>query len=305
MSPPRILVTGASGFIGSRLCRHLLDDRAEVHAVCRRHPERIPAAAEIHTLDLSDAVAVERLVAGVRPEVVYHLASHVAGARAAELMLPTFRANLASTVHLLAALAGRDCCRLFLQAGSLEEPEDAEATPSSPYAAAKWAAAAYGRMAQALYDLPFVRARLFMVYGPGQWDLAKLVPYTILSLLGGAEPSFSSGDRPVDWVFVDDVVEGLTRIGNHPGLGGATVDLGSGRLATVREIVAMLFELLAPERRPRFGDRGDRPSEQVRRAACEETERLLGWRPTTGLRAGLEATVEWYRIESASGRLAG
>ena len=303
MSPPKILVTGASGFIGSRLCSRLLEDGAQVHAVCRQHRERVPPAAEVHALDLGDAAAVERLVAAVRPELVFHLASHVAGARDADLLLPTFRANLASTVHLLAALTVRDGCRLFVQAGSLEEPTDADATPSSPYAAAKWAAAGYLRMARALYQLPFVRARMFMVYGPGQWDLRKLVPYTVLSLLEGGEPAFSSGDRPVDWVFVDDVVEGLARIGTRRDLDGATVDLGSGSLATVREVVEILFALLAPERRPRFGARDDRPAEQVRQAAVQQTERLLGWRPATALRAGLEATVDWYRQESESGRL--
>lgn len=303
MSPPKILVTGASGFIGSRLCRRLLEEPAEVHAVGRRHLDRIPAGAEAHALDLGDAAAVGDLVAAVRPEVVFHLASHVAGARDADLLLPTFRANLASTVHLLGALAGPDGCRLFVQAGSLEEPAEADATPSSPYAAAKWAAAGYLRMARALYGLPFVRARMFMVYGPGQWDLRKLVPYTVLSLLEGGEPAFSSGERPVDWVFVDDVVEGLARIGARRDLDGATVDLGSGGLATVREVVETLFAILAPDRRPRFGARDDRPAEQVRRAAIQQTERLLGWRPATGLRAGLEATIDWYRRELESGRL--
>jgi len=303
MSPPKILVTGASGFIGNRLCGRLLEEKAVVHAVCRRHPERVPSAAEVHVLDLGDATAVDRLVASVRPEVVFHLASHVAGSRDADLLLPTFRANLASTVHLLAALTAHDGCRLFVQAGSLEEPTEAEATPSSPYAAAKWAASAYLRMARALYELPFARARIFMVYGPGQWDLRKLVPYTVLSLLEGGEPTFSSGDRPVDWVFVDDVVEGLARIGRHRDLDGATVDLGSGDLATVREVIEILFAVLAPDRRARFGARDDRPAEQVRQAASQETERLLGWRPATSLRAGLEVTVDWYRKELESGRL--
>ena len=303
MSRPRILVTGASGFIGSRLCQRLLDDGVEVHAVCLRYRERVPAAAEIHELDLGDGAAVDRLVAAVRPEVVFHLASHVAGARDAELLLPTFQANLASTVHLLGALALGDGCRLFVQAGSLEEPAAADATPSSPYAAAKWAAAGYLRMARELYDLPFVRARMFMVYGPGQSDLRKLVPYTVLSLLAGEEPSFSSGERPVDWVFVDDVVEGLARIGARPDLGGATVDLGSGSLATVREVVEILFNLLAPESEPRFGAHDDRSAEQVRRAATRQTERQLGWRPATDLRAGLTSTVDWYRKELESGRI--
>jgi UDP-glucose 4-epimerase len=107
----------------------------------------------------------------------------------------------------------------------------------------------------------------------------------------------------VDWVFVDDVVEGLARIGARPDLGGATVDLGSGSLATVREVVEILFNLLAPESEPRFGAHDDRSAEQVRRAATRQTERQLGWRPATDLRAGLTSTVDWYRKELESGRI--
>ena len=60
-----------------------------------------------------------------------------------------------------------------------------------------------------LYGHPVVVARLFMVYGPGQWALSKLIPSTILTLLRGEAPKVSSGERPVDWVYIDDVVDGI------------------------------------------------------------------------------------------------
>ena len=77
-----------------------------------------------------------------------------------------------------------------------------------------------------LWGTPVVLARLFMVYGPEQRDLTKPVPHVIVSLLQGREPQLASGKRPVDWVYVDDVVDGLVRVGLVPALEGQQVDLG-------------------------------------------------------------------------------
>lgn len=114
----------------------------------------------------------------VQPATVYHLASHVMGAPDLQHVLPTFRANLQSSVNLLTAAAETGCGRLVMT-GSLAEPEPSrgEMFPVAPYAAAKWASSGYARMFHALYGVPVVLARVFMVYGPAQKDLSKLIPY--------------------------------------------------------------------------------------------------------------------------------
>jgi UDP-glucose 4-epimerase len=302
----RFLVTGASGFIGRHLCRRLQALGATVHA-CSRH-QRPPGSEEIeqwHQMDLCRQGAAAELISELAPDIVYHLASHVSGSRERQAVLPTFHANLASTVYLLDAVAADGRCRRFLQAGSLEEPEPGEplVAPASPYAAAKWAASTYGRMYHQLYQTPVVLLRLFMVYGPAQRDLTKLVPHVILSLLQGREPRLSSGKRPVDWIYIDDVVEGLVEAGDRPGLEGRRIDLGSGKLIPTRTVVEHVYSLLAPEETPPLGTLPDRKMEQVRVARAEETQELLGWTPRFSLEDGLAATVEWYRSELAAGRL--
>ena len=122
----------------------------------------------------------------IRPDVIFHLASHVKGAPNLEHVLPTFRSNLQSTVNLLTLATEKGCQRMVIT-GSLAEPEPGtkQTFPSAPYAAAKWASSGYARMFHALYKLPVVIARVFMVYGPAQQDLTKLIPYVTLSLLRG------------------------------------------------------------------------------------------------------------------------
>lgn len=296
-----VLLTGAAGFIGSHLLTRLLASGATVHATSREVRPIGEPTLRWHQIDLTDEVAVEEMIRLTKPDLIFHLASHVAGSRDLALVLPTFHANLASTLYLLTA-ASKVGCERFVLTGSLEEPETGDGPPASPYAAAKAAAASYARMFRLLYGTPIVLARLFMVYGPAQQDVRKLVPYVILSLLQGDEVNLSSGTRPVDWVYVDDVAEGLLRLAVTEGLEGRRIDLGSGRLVTIREVVEKLYDLVAPGIEPEFGGLPDRPHEQVRAADVDATEELLGWRPAIGLAEGLGATVDYYRRELEAGR---
>lgn len=294
----RILVTGANGFIGSHLSLRLCQEGAEVHAVYR---SQRPADLGDHHwwhADLADLAEVRRIIGKARPEVIFHLASHVKGAPDLEHVLPTFQSNLQSTVNLLTVAAESNCRRIVLT-GSLAEPEveRGEIFPSAPYAAAKWASSGYARMFHALYKLPVVIARVFMVYGPGQKDLTKLIPYVTLSLLQGRTPKISSGQRLVDWIYVSDVVDGFIALAQAPNVDGATVDLGSGVLISIRDIVQQLAAVVDCKATVEFRALPDRPLEPTRLAKTAETFARIGWRPQVSLRDGLEGTVDWYRAE--------
>lgn len=297
----RALVTGAAGFIGGALVRRLLQANVDVHAVYRRTPPPLQSNAAWHQCDVEDAMAVERVFADVRPHYVFHLASYVSGTRERSAVMPMLRSNLLSAVNLLGAATEFECRRIMLT-GSMEEPPPSGEwpIPSSPYAAAKFGASAYGRMFHRLYQTPMVVLRLFMVYGPGQMDFKKLVPYTIRSLLQGVAPQLSSGRRNVDWVFVDDVVDSYIRSALISGVDGATFDIASGQPVTVRTMVERLVTLVDPDIRPQFGAIAERLSEQEPTADLSVAERCLGWRPATSLDDGLRMTVAWYRRHLAS-----
>ncbi len=295
-SGQRILVTGASGFIGSHLCRRLRGCGAELHCASREARWADEVGLRWWRGDLADTATVREMVSTIHPDLVFHLAGRAAGARDLELVIPTMRSNLLSTVNLLSAVAEQGCSRVVL-AGSMEEPEaeDAVALPCSPYAASKWASAGYARMFHALYGLPAVVLRIFMVYGPGQQDIRKLIPYVTHSLLRGEAPKLTSGGRPVDWIFVEDVVDGLIAAGTAENLSGATLDIGTGALVTVREIAETLARIVNPSIAPIFGAIEDRPLETVRAADTTATEKMVGWKSRTPLSEGLEKTVAWYR----------
>ena len=292
----RILITGASGFIGSHLCLRLCQEGADVHAVYRSRRPADLGDQRWWQADLADLEEVKKIVGKVQPEVIFHLASHVKGAPGLEHVLPTFQSNLQSTVNLLTVAAEANCRRLVLT-GSLAEPEveNGETFPSAPYAAAKWASSGYARMFHALYKLPVIIARVFMVYGPAQMDFTKLIPYVTLSMLQGKTPKISSGERLVDWIYVSDVVDGFLALAQASDVDGATLDLGSGSLISIRGIVQQLATSIGGGVNAEFGALPDRPLEPTRLAKTAETFARIGWKPQVSLQEGLKTTVDWYR----------
>jgi UDP-glucose 4-epimerase len=289
------LVTGAGGFLGSHLCKRLLDGGAEVYAT-----SRIKRSSEHRRLhwcqdDLTQFRAVQKLLEETRPEIVFHLAGQVTAAPELSLMLPTFNSLLQSTVNLLAAATAVTCRRLVVT-GSLTEPEPdgLDVVPSSPYAAAKWASTAYARMCHKLYGTPVVILRPFMAYGPGQ-SREKLIPHVTLSLLKGKPPKLASGQWMADWVYVDDVIDGFMLAASQPAIDGCTIDLGSGIMTSTREVVNHLVRITDTRIQPEFGSIADRPAERVRSADMIYAKEKLGWEPQTSLDQGLARTVNWYR----------
>ena len=291
----KVLVTGASGFIGSHLCARLVSEGHEVHAVSRAQHSSPDGNISWSQADIQHPEATRVLIKTIRPQVVYHLASRVTGFRELSEVVPTFQANLTSTINLLVGAVEGGCQRVVL-AGSCEAPLPAgEQTLCSPYAATKWCSAGYADMFRALFHLTVLVPRIFITYGPGPQDIRKIIPYTILSMLRGEGPKLSSGRRMVDWIYVDDVVEGLIRAASSTVSAPSTFDLGSGSLVSIRSLVNQISEIIDNGTEPKFGALPDRPLEHERVADTSFLERTFGWKPATSLDDGLRKTVNWFK----------
>jgi nucleoside-diphosphate-sugar epimerase len=133
-----------------------------------------------------------------------------------------------------------------------------------------------------------------MTYGPGQRE-HKLIPYVTLELLQGRAPKLSSGRRPVDWIYVDDVIEGMLAAVHQGGIDGCTIDLGSGTLIPIHEVVRHIVAIVGKTVNPCFGAVLERPFEKVRVADTDYVYHKLGWKAKTPLKQGLAQTVQWYQ----------
>ncbi len=292
----KVLITGASGFLGGHLLERLATAGARLHLVSRSPaPGGLPGSW--HQQDLSDAEETETLVRRIEPELIFHLTSESRGGRDVENVLPTFRNDLTCAVNCLTAAAKFGCRRTIIL-GSLEEPIERGGIVSAarlaltPYAVAKYATHMYADFFSAAYELPLVTVILFMTYGPRQKPF-KVIPYTILTLLAGGQPRLSSGKRLVDWIYVDDVIDCLAAAGTVPDVEGKTFEVGSSELVSIGSVANMIASLIPGSKGVIFGAEPDRGHDRVSNITL--ATKYLGWKPRTSLRQGLEATIDWYR----------
>ncbi len=289
----RILVTGATGFIGKHLVNQLRDRGALIYAGTSPTTE---SHCSPHTLtfDVRDAEAVHAAVDQADPDVVFHLAA-VGVTNPAIDPLEALRINAGGTVNLLEALRGRNVQRVVLVGTSHEygaRQTRERLDPYSPYAASKVASWAYGRMYWRAYGLPTVTVRPFQVYGPGQPEKA-LIPSAIKAALSGEDFPMTTGEQELDFVYAEDVIAGMVAAAGAPDIAGHSFDIGTGAGHTVRSVVDQIWQLTDAVGDVLAGTLPSRPGEPTRLVAdAERTARLTGWRAHTSLKEGLCRTIQ-------------
>jgi nucleoside-diphosphate-sugar epimerase len=300
-----VLLTGASGFIGSHVVRRLLaDGHHEVAVLLRPSSDtwRIadcPGQVRQIEGDLNRLAAVAKDVTAFAPEAVAHLAWF--GVSSAHRNDPRQVGNINATVELV-ELARQVGASHWVGIGSQAEygprgepiDEDAPTRPTTLYGITKLSAGLLARQLCAAAGLRAAWLRIFSTYGPSD-NPAWMIPYLIRKLLRGERPALTAGEQLWDYLYVDDAAEAVCHAILTPGAEGV-FNLGSGRPATIRGIVERVRDRIDPRLPLGFGEVAYRPDQVMRlEANATRLREATGWLPKVDLDEGLTRTVRWFR----------
>jgi CDP-glucose 4,6-dehydratase len=310
-----VLVTGASGLVGSHLITALLKRGADVTAFVHDQDSRSElfrsgsiAHVAVVSGALEDLSDVERAVAESHASAVFHLGAQTIVGVGVGAPVLTFESNVRGTYNLLEACRRHSAHvqRVVIASsdkayGPSDRPyrEDDPLRPAAPYDASKAAADLIAYSYFKTYQLPLAILRCGNTYGGGDLNWSRIVPGTIRSFYRAEAPEIRSDGALVrDYVYVADVVAAYIEVAealDRPEVQGEAFNFASGAGVSVLEIVRQIAALMGgrlPE--PRILNLATHEIKE-QRLSIEKARSVLGWTPRTSLRDGLRETIAWYR----------
>lgn len=302
----RVLVTGAGGFIGSRLVERLLGVGARVCAASRtegRLKEMVAHGGYDFTpCDLTHEAETANLFRQFAPQIVYHFASHPDGRECYTQARRAIEVNLLGTLNALEAfrLASADA-ELFVYGDTCKVYGEAlvpyragmPVMPLSSYAIAKASGWQLCQLYAKLHGTPIVSVRPTLIYGPQQGF--NLISFVVECVLGGKnEVPLDGGGQTRDPLFIEDALEAFLTVAQRGStLAGQVLNIGGGAECAVRDIAELIIKLMGARIPVVSLPAGARPTD-MQRSHCDNREvaELIGWRPRTDLTTGLRRTIE-------------
>ncbi len=308
-------VTGATGFVGAHIALSLVEQGARI--VCLQRD-----AVKANSLDnfdirsrmtvihgeLEDFSLMERIINEYEIEAVFHLAAQALVGAANRSPLSTFEANIRGTYSLLEACRIGETVKRVVVASSdkaygthetLPYNEDYSLNGLYPYDASKVCTDVLARSFAYTYDTPIVVTRFANIYGPGDMNMSRIIPGTIVSVLKGENPIIRSDGTPKrDFMYADDVARAYLMLAEKIEITkGEAFNFGSGAPVQMLELVQKIIRLAGKEGevepdillKTKIAREID---EQY--LGAEKAAQVLGWKAEIDLDEGLRRTIEWY-----------
>jgi nucleoside-diphosphate-sugar epimerase len=303
-------VTGGSGAIGARLTRRLLDAGAHkvyvIDDLSSGYRWLLPEDARIVFVerDIVEAFDDKFKVANTH---VFHLAAFFANQNSVDHPLEDLRTNGLGTLKVLKWAAENAAKRVvYASAGcsiaghGIDAPISEDMPVSlhldTPYQITKALGEFYCNYY--LQTLSTVRCRFFNSFGPGEvpgryrnvipnfvWKAMHNLPLTITG----------TGNETRDFIYVDDLIEGLLRSATVPAASGEAINLGTGRQVRIIDLARTIIELTDSRSRIEFAPRRPWDNSTTRQADISKAQSVLSLRPATDWVAGLKTTIAWFR----------
>lgn len=310
-----VFVTGATGFLGGVLVRHLLQLGADVTCLvrdfvpdCEYSRQGLMTKTRVVRGDLCDGDVLQRAINENEITTVFHLAAQALVGAANRHPLSTFESNVRGTWQLLEACRGAKTVRHIAVASSdkaygasdsLPYTEETPLRGTHPYDVSKSCADLIAQSYATTFGLPVAIARCGNLFGGGDLNWSRLVPGTMRSALRGDAPLIrSDGGFVRDYLHVEDAALSYLllaeKLEENPQLAGEAFNFSLEQPMSVLEVVERILRVLAIDVAP---DIRNEASHEIREQylSSEKARTLLGWQPQLSFDEALEVTANWYR----------
>jgi CDP-glucose 4,6-dehydratase len=307
-------VTGATGFVGAHIAVKLVEAGARV--VCLQRDGVRANSLDLFDLrrrvtvingSVEDFALIERTINEYEVEAVFHLAAQAIVGAANRSPISTFETNIRGTYALLEACRLSPMVKRIVVASSdkaygthhdLPYTEDYPLHGLFPYDASKACTDILARSYAHSFKTPVVVSRFANIYGPGDMNLSRVVPGTIVSVLRDQSPVIRSDGTPIrEFIYVDDVANGYLLLAQKiDEVIGEAFNFGAGEQITMLDLVERIIKLSGKDLKPNvLLQRKIEREIDAQYLSSEKIEKRLGWQAKVGLDEGLRQTMEWYR----------
>jgi nucleoside-diphosphate-sugar epimerase len=299
----KILVTGASGFIGANLTRELIKSKNDVHVFVRGNSNlwRIQDIFDeftSHNVDLTNVTHLKQNIREIQPEIVYHCSTYGVSHSQNDLDLMV-QTNIQGSINLFETMKNNSNLKHLINVGSSLEygiksniiKEDDFENPQTSYGITKLSQTKLSQYFAKKYNLPITALRIFTGYGPFE-EPNHLIGDIMMALITNNNIKIKSFSSKRDFIFINDVVNAIITTGNNMAT-GEIINIGTGKEHSVNEIIEMCkkFGELNTEHQNQSNDERTIASGF---ANVEKSKKLLGWTPKFTLSEGLKQTFDWF-----------
>lgn len=311
-----VLVTGATGIVGSWLCRRLITEGAEVVVLVRDWDPRSELVrngtiqrARVVQGALEDYASLERALSEHEVDTVFHLGAQAIVGVALRSPLLTFESNIRGTYNLLEACRiHRDLVRNIVVASSDKAYGDSDVLPYTedmplqgrhPYDVSKSCTDLLAHTYAHTYGLPVAIARCGNIYGGGDLNWSRIVPATIRAALEDRSPILrSDGSNLRDYIYVEDVVDAylaLAARSHEAGIRGEAFNFSPESRVSVLDITRAVLRAMGRDDLTPEIQATAKAEIQDQYLDSSKARTLLQWKPAHDLALGLSKTIPWYR----------
>lgn len=318
MKNKRVFVTGATGFVGAHITKHLIELGANVTVLLERCDNTsffsicgLDKKVNIYYGDVSNGTLIEQIIVEQKIEVIFHLAAVALQDLAYKMPKVTFQVNIVGTYNILdAARLHTDTVEAVLVASSDKVYGDSDVLPykeslplqgSNPYDVSKVCQDMLARSFYHSYGLPVVVGRFGNIYGPGDNNFNRLIPGAIQKLENGESPVIrhpANGVFKRDFLYIKDIVNAymymLYNIKKENVVGNA-FNFGTGIATDIETVVNKIKSIMKCEDIPSIVQQSDVSEILAQQLDASKALELIGWKAEYSLDKGLAETIDWYR----------